>query len=244
MLTQEPTESGSLVVEVGADPSVLIVVFSGAKGVWGSRRNFDFAQATDRLNYSRILCRDPYQIWYHEGLDEERHDVVSFADCLREYIEALDPKAMMFIGNSVGGYAAILFGHMLCADSVHAFAPQTCLQPDYVKRHRRLDSPEKRDAYDRLWSSQRAQWEWFDLSDVLAEYNGRTTYFIHHCADSAPDRHAAQWIASREGVRVHDYPCDGHSVARHIARNKLLLKILRPDLKEVVAALSDERNLQ
>jgi len=151
---------------------------------------------------------------------------------------------MMFIGNSVGGYAAILFGHLLGADSVHAFAPQTCLQPDYVKQHRRLDSPEKLEAYDRLWSSQHAQWQWFDLNAVLSEYNGRTTYFVHHCADSGPDRHAAEWIAGREGVRVHNYPCDGHSVARHIAKNKLLLKILRPDLKEVLAALSDERNIQ
>jgi hypothetical protein len=238
MQPQEPTESGSLVVELGADPTVLIVVFSGAKG------GFDFAQATNRLNYSRILCQDPYRIWYHEGLDEQRHNIRAFAGCLREHIEALDPKAMVFIGNSVGGYAAILFGHLLCADSVHAFAPQTCLQPDYVKQHRRLDSPLKAAAYERLWSSQHAEWDWFDLNDVLADYNGRTIYFVHHCADSVPDRHAAQWIAAREGVSVRDYPCDRHNVARHIVKNRLLLKILRPDLREVVAALSDERNLQ
>jgi hypothetical protein len=244
MQAQKPTESGSLVVEIGADPSVLIVVFSGAKGVWGSRRNFDFAQATDRLNYSRILCRDPHHLWYHEGIDEEHCGIRAFVEYVGEHIEALEPKAMMFIGNSVGGYAALLFGHLLCADSVHAFAPQTCLQPDYVRRHRRLDSPEKLDAYDRLWASRHAEWDWFDLNEVLEEHNGRTTYFVHHCADSEPDRHAAEWIAGRRGVSLHGYPCDGHSVARHIARQKLLLKILRPDLKEVVAALTDEGKLQ
>jgi hypothetical protein len=244
MQARKPTESGSLVVEIGADPSVLIVVFTGAMGVWGSRRNFDFTQATDRLNYSRILCRDPYRIWYHDGLDEEHHGIRAFVERVGEHIEALGPKAMMFIGNSVGGYAALLFGHLLRADSVHAFAPQTCLQPDYVRRHRRLDTAEKVDAYDRLWASRHAEWEWFDLNEVLEEHNGRTSYFVYHCADSEPDRHAAQWISGREGVSVHSYPCDGHSVARHLAREKLLLKILRPDLKDVAAVLTDEGKLQ
>src|SRR4029453_3878336 len=113
------------------------------------------------------------------------------------------------------GYAAILFGHLLGADSVHAFAPQTCLQPDYVKRHRRLHKTEKRAAHERPWASRHAEWDWFDLNDVLAEHNGRTTYFVHHCADSEPDRHAAEWIAGGKGVKGHGYPWARKSLPRH-----------------------------
>jgi hypothetical protein len=243
MHEREPEVNESLVAEVGSDPSVLIVVFSGARGHWGSRRH-DFVETTGALHYSRILCRDPNRLWYHEGIDDERADIRALLDSMREHIDALAPQAKLFIGNSVGGYAALLFGHFLGADSVHAFAPQTCLLPDYVRRHRDLDTPEKADAYDRLWASRAAEWEWFDLNTVLEEHNGRSTYFVHYCADSEPDRHAARWIAGRDGVRLCTYPCAGHGVVRYIAKEQLLLKILRPDINEVVAALTREGKLQ
>ncbi len=46
---------------------------------------------------------------------------------------------------------------------VHAFSPQTCLKPNYVKRHRRLDQQWKADAYERLWASPDAAPDLFDL---------------------------------------------------------------------------------
>jgi hypothetical protein len=242
-VSPETSRSINFLAEKGTNPSVLIAVFSGARGHWGSRR-FEFSGTTDSLNYSRILCRDPFGVWYHDGLGEELPGIRRLVECMREHIERLSPQTMLFVGNSVGGYAAILFGHLLAADAVHAFAPQTCLLPDYVKKNRRLDRPEKVDAYDRLWASREAEWDWFDLNAVLERHNGRTNYFIHHCEDSESDRAAAAWVASRRGVRTCTYPCDGHGVARYIARERLLYGILRPDLEEVVAFLSHEGKLQ
>jgi pimeloyl-ACP methyl ester carboxylesterase len=242
----ESAEKGGtpdFLAEKGSNPSILIAVFSGARGFWGSRR-FEFAHTTDSLNYSRILCRDPYGVWYHDGIGGEVQGIRRLVDCMRDHIEKLAPETMLFVGNSVGGYAAMLFGHLLGADAVHAFAPQTCLLPDYVKKHRRLDRQEKVEAYDRLWASREAEWDWFDLNAVLEHHNGRTTYFVHHCEDSESDRSAAAWVAEREGVMTCTYPCGGHGVARHIAKERLLYNILRPDLEEVVAFLSNKGKLQ
>lgn len=218
----------TVVVEPGSDPRVAVIVFSGAMGQWGAGRH-DFAHATQRMNYSRILCRDPYTVWYHEGIDDEHPDIDSSADFLRKQVRALKPKVLLVLGNSLGGYAALLFGHLISADAVHAFAPQTCLEPEYVRKHRPLDTPAKVNAYDRLWSSPAAMPKYFDLEAVLSKHNGRTTYHVHYCRENDADRAAAEWIAGKRGVKLFGYDCDGHMVARHIVRERLLFKILRPD---------------
>jgi len=234
----EGSGNRNLVVERGADPSVLVVVFSGARGQWGARP-FDFLDTTNSLKYSRILCRDPYGTWYHDGLSE-LSGIRPLVELMRGHIADLAPKVTLFIGNSAGGYAAILFGHLLMADAVHAFAPQTCLKPDHVKRYRRLDKPEKVAAYEQLWRSPGAEWDWLDLNEVLEHHNGRTTYLIHICEDSETDRSAADWVASRPGVHIRTYPCGGHGVSRYIAKQKLLYKLLRPDLHLIAADLTSE----
>src|SRR5262249_55061032 len=99
--------SDSLVVEAGLDPSVLIAVFSGLRGRWGARR-FDFVQTTQSLRYSRILCRDPNSAWYHRGIGEQAPGIRPLLEVLRERIDELAPSVKIFIGNSAGGYAAIL----------------------------------------------------------------------------------------------------------------------------------------
>ena len=226
--------SESLVVEAGLDPSVLIAVFSGLRGRWGSRR-FDFVRTTQSLRYSRILCRDPYSAWYHNGIGEEAPGIRQLAEVLRERIEELAPTVKIFIGNSAGGYAAMLFGHMLEADMVHAFSPQTCLKASYVKRYRNLDQQWKADAYAE---------DLFDLKAVLKRHNGRTTYFVHMCENNDNDRGAADWVAARKGVRICSYPCTSHGVARHMAKEKLLYKMLQPDLEQVSADISNEADLR
>jgi hypothetical protein len=243
MQSDDINTSESLVVEEGLDPSVLIAVFSGLRGRWGARR-FDFVRTTQSLRYSRILCRDPYSAWYHNGIGEEASGIRPLAELLRERIEELAPSVKIFIGNSAGGYAAMLFGHMLEADMVHAFSPQTCLKPNYVKRHRRLDQQWKADAYERLWASPDAAPDLFDLKAVLKRHNGRTTYFVHMCENNDNDRGAADWIAASKGVRICSYPCTSHGVARHMAKEKLLYKMLQPDLEQVSADLSKEADLR
>jgi hypothetical protein len=244
MHPQEQMANSSVEVREGADPRVVVLVFSGAMGQWGMGQ-YDFAQATNSIGYSRILCRDPHLMWYHGGLDAQHPDIRTSADLLRERIAALAPRAVLVLGNSLGGYAAILFGHLLGADVVHAFAPQTCLKPDYVRQYRKLDTQAKTAAYERLWSSPAAARDCFDLNSVLARHNGRTTYFIHYCRENDVDRQAAAWIAAREGVKLQAYDCNGHMVARHIVKERLLFKILRPDVPQVAAFLASQtRTLQ
>jgi hypothetical protein len=59
-------------------------------------------------------------------------DVESVAARLRETIAGAG--RVLMLGNSAGGYAALLFGALTGAE-VHAFSPQTFIDPDLRARH-------------------------------------------------------------------------------------------------------------
>ncbi|MEO0420700.1 MAG: hypothetical protein AAF184_00065 [Pseudomonadota bacterium] len=222
-------------VERGEDTSALLVVFSGLAQRWGMGGH-EFAGTASRLRYSRILCRDVHDRAYLEGFDRATPSLDAALDWLQEEIARLAPKRTLFIGNSVGAYAALLYGHLLGADTVQAFAPITCLDRPYVERHRELDDA-GRAWYEQLWALPPPAQDSFDLAQVLATHNGRTQYHVHHCDGCASDQHAAQHLAQAPGVQVHSHACHNHLVSRHLARRGLLFKLLRPENQDAVRTL-------
>ncbi|MEM9383860.1 MAG: hypothetical protein AAGA68_02285 [Pseudomonadota bacterium] len=229
-------------VELGEDTSALLVVFSGLAQRWGMGGH-EFAGTANRLRYSRILCRDVHDRAYLEGFDSSTPCLDAALDWLHGQIERLAPKRTLFIGNSVGAFAALLYGHLLGADTVQAFAPITCLTQDYAERHRELDE-EKRAWYQQLWSLPTTAQDNFDLAQVLATHNGHTHYHVHHCTGCASDRYAANHLAQTTGVHLHQHDCHNHLVSRHLARRGLLFKLLRPENQDAVRTLLEDLDTQ
>ncbi len=56
---------------------------------------------------------------------------------LKSDIKNINPKYVTVIGTSGGGFSAILFGHLLKANFVHAFGPTTYINP--VSLYKNLD---------------------------------------------------------------------------------------------------------
>ena len=75
--------------------------------------------------------------WYAKGLD----GITSNIDETVEYLRTKKHKKNIFLGNSAGGYAAILFGSLLEVDRVIAFHPQSNLTtiPGEASKHRHVD---------------------------------------------------------------------------------------------------------
>lgn len=217
----------NIVVERGTDPSALLLVFSGLAGRWGGAR-YEFLDTARHLRFSRILCRDQRDLAYLAGIGDEPEAPPRTAARLRAHIDELAPQTTIVVGNSIGAFAALLYGHLLGADYVHAFSPLTSLAPAYVRDHRTLDTDDKRDFYDRLWRETEDASEWYELRDVLAHDNAHTAYYLHYCRDSALDTHAAQWVDGLPGMHLFDYPCHHHFVSRHLLRAGLLLPLLNP----------------
>ncbi len=225
----------SLLVEEGEHRSLLVLAFNSAFRRMG-RRRFEFSILTHSLRCSRIHCRDRLRLWYHGGIDEAHPDIPSSTELLRRYIAELSPNDVIVLGASAGGYAAVLFGHLLGADSVHAFAPSTRLTPEYVHQSPFFGSSQRQQWWlERcrlLWALPSAVPRFFDLSRVLSEYNGRTKYFVHYCTGSDKDRADAEWIRSSPGVRLFAHDCHGHAVFAHLLQRNLVYKLVQPELQD------------
>ncbi|HEY2862402.1 MAG TPA: hypothetical protein VGK37_02110 [Casimicrobiaceae bacterium] len=216
-----------MAVELGQDPSVLIVAFTGFTGQL-SLPTFDFLATAELLNYNRILLCDKSRTCYLNGLAPIAEDVGALAALLEQHIEGLAPKYTIFIGSSGGSHAALLFGHLLRADFVHAFSPYTNLDPAYWR------SPEMQkyvgrfgdtlERLDRLPGPARA---YFDLREVLRNHNGKTAYNLHVCAQSESDMARTLLLDGLPGVTIHAHACNHHGVVVWLARLRQLTSLLK-----------------
>ncbi len=70
---------------------------------------FEFYSASKIIDEHKLFIRDFAQCWYQDGLPSISKDVYSTARYLKKQIEKINPDKTYFVGNSMGGYAAILF---------------------------------------------------------------------------------------------------------------------------------------
>jgi hypothetical protein len=208
-------------VERGRNEEGLIIAFTGLDDRL-FLRVYEFFDTTKALGYSRILLRDKYRLWYQHGIDAKRPDFPSLIAYLQQEIAALQPRKVMCIGTSSAGHVAIAAGHLLRADYVHAFAPQTFLDTSFAAIRR---SRYKR-SHLKLRLSRRAQRELFDLAPLLRKPNGKTKYFLHCCADSRRDREQARRLSDAPGVILMAYPCAAHGIGIFLAKRDFLKQTL------------------
>lgn len=118
----------------GDNPTTTLVVFGGIAGGF-DLPPFEFRRITDKLAVNKVFLRDTEQGWYQTQIN-----VGPFANLVPEQAETvqswLATTRTVFAGNSMGGFAAILFGSLLSADRILAFAPQTFVSPWLRLRHR------------------------------------------------------------------------------------------------------------
>lgn len=220
-------------VNKGKDDSVLIIVFSGVQRP--GPVVYEFSDTIKTLGYNRIFLVDKHRLWFHHGIDRERPDFPSLIAYLKREIAELRPDKVVCVGASAGGYAAIVAGHQLRADYVHAFSPQTILRTALAKFPSRPDTGLLLDLKTyahftlsrlRLLLSKRAKRELFDLAETLKEPNGKTTYFVHYCCGAQEDRHHAKHISGMADVICIGYPCYTHAAAIFLAKKGFLTEVL------------------
>jgi hypothetical protein len=108
----------------------LIVSFGGYAMCVGMPIPFEFLKLlnTHFPNTDKLFLKDTYFSSYHRGIGGISTDVESTAQYLRTKINEKVYSNVLFLGNSGGGYAAVLFGSLLNVTTVIAFVPQTILR--------------------------------------------------------------------------------------------------------------------
>ncbi|NKE48648.1 tetratricopeptide repeat protein [Roseomonas frigidaquae] len=160
---------------------------------------FSFYKNLEKLPFSRIYVRDPFDCWFQRGIGSGVDSPEALVAYLGRVLAELRPLRRVTMGSSMGGYAALLFGHLLRVDAVFAMSPQTIID-------RRLPHTPSEDFSDRPY---------FDLAPLLRIKNRhRPATHILFGSDDIVD----VWNATRVVTLPGDvqYPVAGRD---HLASN-------------------------
>lgn len=103
----------------------LLVIFSSYQPDWAAVKRpngFDFLNSAIRVSTDALMIRDTRNLWYHGGVEGLGTDPLQMADAIEKFTSQY--SEVVTLGSSMGGYAALLFGHLLGADKTIAVVPQ------------------------------------------------------------------------------------------------------------------------
>jgi len=162
------------------------------------------------LNFNTLFVGDVNNSWWHtnyEGLDGYGpHTLVNF---LNEKIKECGATKTLYLGVSMGGYGAILFGCLTNATQVMSFSPQTYLTK---QRYRKAKLYKKFANYDIDESLT-------DLKIVLEENPNNTIYKIWYGDFNKGDKHAASRISHIENVYTYGIESSNHPVIQPVIKS-------------------------
>lgn len=177
-----------------------------------------FLQVSGLSGRNVTWIRDPYLNNYAQGFGPEYPDVASVAAWHRQHIESLPHVRDVYaIGYSSGGYAALLFGHLLRVKKVWALSPRTSVA------ERRADAAAKA-----------------ALQERLAVHNGVTEYEVWYARGNRYDRLFAEGLSGFPRLTLHPHAGHGrtHFLFDKMIRSGEFQALLPPDPGAAVTASS------
>lgn len=203
---------------------------------WDSPPRFDFYGRTKKLEnlaqkpLNRILVRDLGNSWYHRGIPGLGETVDEVAESLQQMIEKISPSQVIAIGQSMGAYAAILFGQLLGVDRVLAFGPLSF-----------LNSQQAKDIGDTRWLSVMEDLErerppvcYFDLLELCQKSDASPDLRIFYGKKPDPetpgeinldDLHATR-LNALPNCTLYPYEDSGHAIVKYLIDRKLIDRVL------------------
>lgn len=191
----------------------IIIAFGGIAGQI-HQPLFEFKRfMQSQLDCHFIYLKDMKQSWYQKGVVGLGEDIPQVAQKLRDILKDINHTKVITIGSSMGGYASLLFGHLIGADHMLAFGPQTFICEKLMEKHgdHRLDAP---------LSAMRASCQPIYTDLAKLHIDKEKAYILYGTCDSHDNIHAEHM-----NVRITALPGD-HGVVKRLRDNGTLLKII------------------
>ena len=197
-------------IELSEKGNNLYIFFGGiASGI--AMPVFEFYNASKIIDAHKIFIRDFAQCWYQDGLPSISRDVYSTAQYIKKQIEEINPDKTYFVGNSMGGYAAILFSTLIGTGEVIAFAPQTFISPYLRILHR--DNRWIKQILNTYRKSLFKRKVWNLRTVLLNSTQGRKISVFVSKADKLDYIHSLH-ITDIHGVSTYEFEAGGHSIVK------------------------------
>ena len=199
-----------IAADLEVDSDRLLIVFGGGQG-FVAITPFEFLNITRDIPTKKIFLRDFAVAWYQKGLPGIAPDIDGVAAYLRDIIKKHSIRRVVTVGNSMGGYAALLFGTLIEADAVIAIAPQSFISPwktilalDY--RWRRFLPAALRAVTNRAY---------LDIRNVIRDRTRKGLYRVYYSATAFHDKMHALNLRGT-GVELVRYEEGGHKLVKHL----------------------------
>lgn len=195
-------------------------LFIGLSGIQLSQKSptFEWRAAFKALPVATLFIRDFAQVYYFHGIRGISHDMDSSVAWIREQMAARGITKLAVFGASSAGYNALLFGYLLNAAEVHAFAPVTRLPTrtwteiaQLIARNAQGRRLARTQLHLRL--DPRIDHTYYDLPGLLRRGDGQTRYHVYYGDQRVKDAAYAHLLDGAPGVRLHAHPSSAHRLA-------------------------------
>jgi len=192
----------------------LLVSFGGIAGSPGLPPQ-EFKNVLSDVECDIHFITDKNRAWYYQGINDKVDNHFRLLVHLEQLIRGYDD--ITFFGNSMGGFAAILFGSYLRVRKVIAFSPQTFLGKEMRQLHK-----------DTRWTEHisRLQAEFsedqLNLLELMDYIPSNTKYDIHYLIHHRLSAVHAHRLIDFPGVSLYPYEGAGNLV--QTLRDQNLLK--------------------
>lgn len=223
-----PEEDRPISMEMERDSRTLLIAFGGMRGRIGMPP-FEFLSLTGEMPVKRMFVRDLRQAWYHHGMPGHGDTLLEAADSLRALLEGHEVDRLIVAGNSSGGYAALVFGTLLEADTVLCFAPQTVLDLDELAA---IGDHRWDERLLEVGASRPLDPNWIDLRDALpAARRSDVRYQVYFDETLQTDRLHVERLRGLPGLRLYPFGRGGHHLVRKLRDQGHLARVVRSALE-------------
>jgi hypothetical protein len=205
-LSRVPKEG--ILLDLEHDSSTLVIAFAGLRGFLGGFPAFEFRNVLSSVEVKSAFFRDHYAAWYHRGVVDVGPGIDSVVARLRQLED--EAERVVMIGNSAGGYAALLFGALLGCES-YAFSPQSFIAPELLRAAGDHRWDEELDA---LLASGQFDRRYADLAPLLGQSDGH--FEVFYGALEEIDAKHVERLREIEQVTVNRIENCTHQVVKHL----------------------------
>lgn len=180
---------------------------------------FEFFKSLDQFSVNKIFIRDFKQCWYTHGIEGISANTEETVTYLQALIEQFGKRKTIFIGNSAGAFAALLFGNLLNVSEVHAFSPQTFISS--APRLRHLDFRWKKEI-----KNLKKKPPYLDLKKLFKEHkNTNTIAYLYWDENHRLDNIHARRMGFKN-IHLKPYKTGGHEVIKQLRDSGELFTII------------------
>lgn len=211
-------ENNSYLLMKDENVKPLIIIFGGLAGkiYW---RVFEFKNfLTKNIDCHLLFLKDYKRSWYQYGVEELNSNTVDdFVISIQEIIQDINYSKIITLGTSMGGFASLLFGSLLKANSIIAFSPQTFIDRTNRKKYKDF----RWFQYIKPLNDTHPDKKYFDLID--SDFSNSVVDIIYGIDEILDKIHAERM--NHKNINLISFE-GKHDVIKNLRDNGILLEII------------------